>query len=296
VENLCLKHELHKELSFGYCAHEELLWGELTVKQHLHMFASIWSPSWEHEKQHVARIASDMGINDDLILYTRAKNLSGGLRRRLSLAIAIIGQPDILILDEPTLCIDQFHQSRIWLTLERLKQQSGTANTSIIIKSHNADELLLACDQVGFIHNGQLKSVFQQSSIQRFREEFITMSLILVFTFPFTDTYAHHIIEGQSEYEENTLVPILQATSKAVSIPENRLDPFRITHERTKYSTFHIQEEKYVSWRLNVVYSFPSYMLHFDELPQLLDCLNGANVLEYRIGHLCPSQVLLAKC
>lgn len=80
---------------------------------------------------------------------TRCENLSGGMQRRLDMAIALIHSPKILILDEPTTGLDVVLKEKMWDLIQKIKSDGVT----IIISSHDLDEMQDNCDEAVFIHD-----------------------------------------------------------------------------------------------------------------------------------------------
>ena len=97
-------------------------------------------------------------ILDDVDLTTwrnfPAKELSGGMQRRLSIAIALVGSPKVVFLDEPSSGLDPYHKRQIWDILLKCKKK-----TSIFLTSHLMDEVEALCDRIGIINYGQLRCV-----------------------------------------------------------------------------------------------------------------------------------------
>ena len=98
------------------------------------------------EIEHLATVVELSGA-----LKQRVASFSGGMKRRLSLALALLGQPDLLILDEPTVGIDPALRQKIWAELAKLK----AAGTSILITTHVMSEAELT-DRVALLFEGKI--------------------------------------------------------------------------------------------------------------------------------------------
>ena len=120
----------------------------LTVKENLEFFANIYNT----EKEHVDRIVEIFSLQE--VLNKKAKTLSGGYKRRLSIAIALISKPQILFLDEPTLGLDVFARRELWKIINKLK-----SNVTIILTSHYLEEIENLCDRVAILSKGKLLTV-----------------------------------------------------------------------------------------------------------------------------------------
>jgi ABC-2 type transport system ATP-binding protein len=137
---------------FGYMAQSDALYQELTARQNLLFFASLYGLSGGRRQQRIEAVMSVVNLLDDLNKPVAA--YSGGMKRRLSLAISLLHEPEILILDEPTVGIDPVLRQSIWKELNSLSDRG----TTIILTTHvmgEADK----CDRIGFIRDGKLTAV-----------------------------------------------------------------------------------------------------------------------------------------
>ena len=103
----------------------------LTVKENLEFFANIYN---NNDVKTINEIIDIFNLNE--VLNQRAKTLSGGYKRRLSIAIALISKPKILFLDEPTLGLDVFARRELWTIIKKLQK-----NITIILTSHYLEEV-----------------------------------------------------------------------------------------------------------------------------------------------------------
>ena len=97
-------------------------------------------------------IAKNFGLEGEL--NRKPKNLSGGMQRRLSIAMALISKPEILFLDEPTLGLDVLARRELWSFIKSLK-----GKVTIILTTHYMDEVENLSDRVGIMSKGQLTAV-----------------------------------------------------------------------------------------------------------------------------------------
>lgn len=142
----------HKQLlnDIGYMAQSDALYTDLTGEENLHFFAKLYSLSKPERIERVAYAARLVRLTDDLQL--KVENYSGGMKRRLSLAIALIQNPKLLILDEPTVGIDPVLKKEIWQELIRLKEQE---QKTILVTTHAMDEAE-RCDQLAMLRSGHI--------------------------------------------------------------------------------------------------------------------------------------------
>ena len=143
----------------------------LTVKENLEFFASIYN---NNDANTINEIVDIFNLNE--VLNQRAKTLSGGYKRRLSIAIALISKPKILFLDEPTLGLDVFARRELWNIIKKLQK-----NITIILTSHYLEEIENLCDRVAILSNGKLlktgtiEEIKQITNTQNFEDAFIKL-------------------------------------------------------------------------------------------------------------------------
>ena len=118
----------------------------LTVKENLEFFANIYDSD---NSAIINEIVDIFKLAD--VLNQKAKTLSGGYKRRLSIAIALISKPKILLLDEPTLGLDVFARRELWGIIRKIQK-----DVTIILTSHYLEEIENLCDRVAILSNGKL--------------------------------------------------------------------------------------------------------------------------------------------
>lgn len=131
---------------------ETAIAGNLTVRENLELIAGIHGFSREESKQRAEKIIRDFGFSE--IVKSRAKILSGGWQRRLSIAMALITDPKILFLDEPTLGLDVLARNTLWKVIEKLK-----GRVTIILTTHYLEEAEELSDRIGIMEEGKLRAV-----------------------------------------------------------------------------------------------------------------------------------------
>ncbi|MBR2468456.1 MAG: ABC transporter ATP-binding protein [Clostridia bacterium] len=121
----------------------------LTVKENLEFFANIYG---NNTPEIIDNIIQTFSLEE--VLDSRAKILSGGYKRKLSIAIALVSKPQILFLDEPTLGLDVFARRELWKIINKLKK-----NITIILTSHYLEEIEFLCDRVAILSKGKVLKV-----------------------------------------------------------------------------------------------------------------------------------------
>ena len=133
----------------GYMPQELALYEALTVEENLDLFGGLFGmrdEELEARKVEVLRFVALEERREDLV-----NTLSGGMRHRVSLAISLLHEPDILFLDEPTVGVDPELRASFWENFGRLKESGKT----VVITTHYMDEAR-HCDRIGLMHRGAL--------------------------------------------------------------------------------------------------------------------------------------------
>ncbi|NUK69075.1 ABC transporter ATP-binding protein [Streptomyces lunaelactis] len=122
----------------GYVTQDPSIYDDLTVRQNLDYFAAVLQPGRRHRdarREHVTRAITDVDLTSHA--DSLAGRLSGGQRTRVSLAVALLGTPELLVLDEPTVGLDPVLRRDLWDLFHRLADERGAA---ILVSSHVMDE------------------------------------------------------------------------------------------------------------------------------------------------------------
>ena len=134
----------------GYCPQFNILWEELTAREHLSLFARLRNTPLELRPYLINQKL------DEVNLTTAADNLvktySGGMKRRLSVAISSIGNPSIIFMDEPTTGMDPITRREVWKLIQDLKK-----GRVIILTTHSMEEAEILSDRVVVMVNGEIK-------------------------------------------------------------------------------------------------------------------------------------------
>ncbi len=124
----------------------------LTVRENLEFIAGIYGMSKEKVKEKTDEIINKFSLKE--IEKSKAKTLSGGWQRRLSIAMALITEPKILFLDEPTLGLDVIARRELWQIIKSIKEK-----VTIVLTTHYMEEAEKLSDKVAIMLNGQVKAV-----------------------------------------------------------------------------------------------------------------------------------------
>uniref|UniRef100_A0AAX7V794 ABC transporter domain-containing protein n=1 Tax=Astatotilapia calliptera TaxID=8154 RepID=A0AAX7V794_ASTCA len=134
----------------GMCPQHNVLFNELTVEEHIYFYARLKGRSRQEVKTEMDQMIKDVGLPHKR--KELAKNLSGGMQRKLSVAIAFVGGSKIIILDEPTAGVDPYARRGIWELLLKYKQ-----GRTIILSTHHMDEADILGDRIAIISHGKMR-------------------------------------------------------------------------------------------------------------------------------------------
>ncbi len=134
----------------GYCAQESALYPDLFPQENIQFFARLYGVPAEQRTARVAELMERFG----LVPYaaTRAGLLSGGWQQRLSLAVALVHRPELLVLDEPTVAVDVEARMDLWRLIEGLRD----SGTTILLTSHHLAEAQRLCNRVALMRGGKV--------------------------------------------------------------------------------------------------------------------------------------------
>lgn len=124
----------------------------MTAREHLYMFAKLKNIPNEEIEEKIDLILGFVNLSSEK--NARVQSFSGGMKRRMSLAIAAIGNPKVIFLDEPTTGLDPKVRQQIWELIEKLKK-----NKSIILTTHSMEEADILADRLSVMVKGKLKCV-----------------------------------------------------------------------------------------------------------------------------------------
>lgn len=144
----------------GVSPQETAIAANLSVEENLALICGIHGFSKEKAKQKIKELSEKLTL--DSVLKRKAGKLSGGWQRRVSIAMALIGEPEILFLDEPTLGLDVIARHELWDIIRSLKE-----NVTIILTTHYMEEAESLSDRIGIMKNGRLLAVGTTEELNR---------------------------------------------------------------------------------------------------------------------------------
>ncbi len=158
----------------GVSPQETAVAPQLSVFENLSLMCGIHGMNKSDSENRIKALGDDLSLNS--IFNKKAGKLSGGWQRRLSIAMALVNEPEILFLDEPTLGLDVIARSELWELIKKLK-----GKLSIILTTHYMEEAESLSDRVGIMKNGRLLTVGTpeelktKTSTEKFEDAFISV-------------------------------------------------------------------------------------------------------------------------
>ena len=170
-------YDIYKDINMiksiiGVSPQESAIANNLTVKENIELMASLYFKDKKTIKDNVERVINNLGLES--YINRRAKTLSGGYKRRLSIAMALVTNPRILFLDEPTLGLDVINRHELWNVINNLK-----GKVIIILTSHYMEEISALVDDIAIMKNGKilmidnLETILKSTNTNSLEEAFI---------------------------------------------------------------------------------------------------------------------------
>ncbi|KAG9307569.1 hypothetical protein G9A89_023134 [Geosiphon pyriformis] len=142
-------------MSMGVCPQHDILWDDLTVGEHLLFYARLKGIPAKAESEAIKLALQQVRLEP--FKNRLSKGLSGGEKRRLSIAIALIGNPAVVFLDEPTTGLDPEVRRLIWNIVQEAK-----AGRTIVLTTHSMEEAEVLCNRIGIMAKGTLRCLGPQ--------------------------------------------------------------------------------------------------------------------------------------
>ena len=158
----------------GVSLQETAIAQNLSVKENLELICGIYGFSKEKTANKLKELNQQFSL--DGVLKRKAGKLSGGWQRRVSIAMALISEPEILFLDEPTLGLDVIARHELWEIIQALK-----GKVTIILTTHYMEEAETLSDRIGIMKDGHLladgtvEELIQKSNAENFESAFVTI-------------------------------------------------------------------------------------------------------------------------
>lgn len=164
-----------KEL-IGVCPQETAIYPYLTGAENVELFGNLHCMTRENIKARQNMLLEKLGLTQEA--RRKTEKYSGGMKRRLSLILALIHNPEIAFLDEPTVAMDPQSRHAVWDFIKELKKEDKT----IILTTHYMEEAENLCDRVGIVDHGKLialgspKDLISKEKVNNLEEVFIKLT------------------------------------------------------------------------------------------------------------------------
>ena len=158
----------------GVSPQETAVAPNLSVRENLELICGIHGFSREKTKARIGELTGQFAL--DSVLKRKAGKLSGGWQRRVSIAMALIGEPKLLFLDEPTLGLDVIARHELWEVIRALK-----GHVTVVLTTHYMEEAEALSDRIGIMKNGKLLAVgtaeelMQSAGTDHFEAAFVSI-------------------------------------------------------------------------------------------------------------------------
>lgn len=156
----------------GLCSQQDVVWDDMTVEEHLEFQCRQRGIDESKVCTEVHKAALAVGLDGDG-LRTAAENLSGGMRRRLSIGMAIVGDPPIIFLDECTAGLDIESRQRVWSVIQSLRRPDRL----ILLTTHSMAEAEALCTRIGILASGTLQCIGTPLALRYKYSELYTLTI-----------------------------------------------------------------------------------------------------------------------
>ena len=174
IENMDMKKDMFKiKEILNVSPQETAIAPNLTVKENLEFMAGVYQIKNQEKK--INELIKHFKLDE--VLNKKAKTLSGGWQRKVSIAISLINDPKILFLDEPTLGLDVIARKELWKTINLLK-----GKITIILTTHYMEEAEYLSDRIGIMSNGKLvdigtsQELIKKAKVKNFEDAFVSIA------------------------------------------------------------------------------------------------------------------------
>ena len=198
---------------FGYCPQGDALSDLLTPRETLKLYAHLRGIKQPFDQTIVNALIYNLNL--DRWADKPTKTLSGGNKRKLSIAVALVGNPAIVFLDEPTAGVDPAARRFLWTQIDRIVSQGK----SVVLTSHSMDECEALCNRIGIMVNGQFQAFGSPQHLKSKFGDGYTLSFKARQTLPVKAFVHSKITNAVLQEEHKGYLRFLLPTSSVVSFP-----------------------------------------------------------------------------
>ena len=233
----------------GYCPQFDTILGNLTAYEHLELYANLKGIKKEYHKEIINEMLNRMNL--EKYRDIKSKEYSGGNKRKLSVAIALLGGPSIILLDEPSAGMDPYSRNFMWNIINKMSTVSK--NSSILLTTHSMEEAEALSTNIAIMVEGKIVT---QGTVQELKDKFgKNFELDLKFKFPDEIYYEKNknIIEANCNFdleklEKEDCLKILKILEKDYLIEEfNSKGKAKVIIDEIEKNKY-IRYEEYIQW------------------------------------------------
>ncbi|RMZ55176.1 hypothetical protein APUTEX25_005454, partial [Auxenochlorella protothecoides] len=180
----------------GVCPQDNLLWEQLTARQHLDFYGRLKGLKGTELKEAVDAALKSVNLYNSGVGDKQVQAYSGGMKRRLSVAISFMGSPAVVYLDEPSTGLDPASRQNLWDVVKEGKKGRG-----IVLTTHSMEEATVLCDRLGIFVDGQLVCL---GSPQELTSRYADFYVYTIMTPPEQGEAAHKLVLSMSPNARQT--------------------------------------------------------------------------------------------
>jgi len=163
VDGLSLEKDMPSiYLRMGVCPQHDILWDNLTAYETLLFYGRLKCLKGQELKNAVVKALSAVNLAQKA--HVRVGSFSGGMKRRLSVACSLIGNPKVIYLDEPSTGLDPASRRQLWDVISNAK---SSGSSSIVLTTHHLEEAEVLCDRIGIMSAGEMRCIGTAPSLRR---------------------------------------------------------------------------------------------------------------------------------
>jgi len=198
----------------GFAPQENAVYPFLTCQENLVYFGSLYGVSGKRASERAKHLLEHLGLEDKRDVPSGF--LSGGMKRRLNLACALMHEPDIIILDEPTTGLDPANRVRMWGTVKEVVEKTGA---TVILTTHYIEEAEALCGRIAFVSSGEVVAQGTPNELKRL----VGRELVKLTTIPGAPGSLIDIIKKVNGVDEVTATErgvVVEGGNIAAALPE----------------------------------------------------------------------------
>ena len=165
--------------SLGYCPQDSVLWDQLSGEEHVFIYAYSRGFSQQQRKELVKRLSRGLGISQHM--GKQSKRMSGGTKRKLCVALSLLGRPSALCLDEPSAGMDPGSKRFLWKVIKQIfaNQKEQDWKIAALLTTHHLDEAENLCHRMGIMVNGQMRCIGSRQHLKSKYGKYYTLEVKL---------------------------------------------------------------------------------------------------------------------